>query len=144
MRKISWFEHYTLLRRPDLIIGNVVDPYMLRWHLLHDNILSIYLHRFLRSDDDRALHDHVGWNISIILQGEYTEHTIAAGGIHHKVIRRAGDWKFRFAHQAHRIELHNGPCWTLWIRGPKFRKWGFHCKNGWKEYREFDRDNGCG
>lgn len=62
-------------RPPDLII-EPENPYMLRWHLIPRNrFFNIYLHKFLRSDDDRALHDHPwSWNLSLILKGEYIEH----------------------------------------------------------------------
>lgn len=132
-------------RPPDFKVGPPGDPYMRRWWVIPRNrFFNIYLHHFLHSDDDRALHDHPSWNISIILRGEYKEWTIKAGGVHHAVVRKAGQWKFRFAHTAHRIELHNGACWTLFINGPKWRHWGFHCPAGWRPWEEFvdQRDHG--
>jgi hypothetical protein len=97
-----------------------------------------YLHEFRRSDDDRALHDHPWWNCSILLCGEYTEHTIDAGGVNRRVIRRAGDAVFRRASRAHRVELHDGPCISLFITGPRVREWGFHCpEQGWIHWKRF-------
>lgn len=63
-------------RWPDRVIGENVDPYLLRWHLIPRNsFFNIYLHKFMRSDDNRALHDHPwAWNISLILRGQYIEH----------------------------------------------------------------------
>ena len=59
-------------REPDLIVG---DRYMLRWFLLPRNSwLNVYLHHFLHSDDDRALHDHPYWSVSICLRGRSVEH----------------------------------------------------------------------
>ncbi len=132
-------------RPPDFIVGGADNPYMLRWWVIPRNLFfNIYLHRFLRSDEDRALHDHPWINLSILLEGEYTEHSIAAGGVEHAVVRKAGAFKFRGARSAHRIELHNGFCWTLFITGPKLRKWGFHCPKGWRPWEEFTdaRDKG--
>lgn len=132
-------------RPPDFIVGGKEDPYLMRWWVIPRNrFFNVYLHHFMRSDDDRALHDHPWWNLSILLKGEYTEHTIAAGGVHRAVIRRAGQFKFRGAKSAHRIELHNGPCWTLFLTGPTLRTWGFHCPRGWRPWKEFvdDRDSG--
>jgi hypothetical protein len=56
---------------------------MRRWWVIPRNkFFNIYLHHFLHSDDDRALHDHPWWNVSILLRsGSYVEHTIAAGGV---------------------------------------------------------------
>lgn len=139
------FERIADRRPPDFIVGEKDDPYLMRWWVIPRNrFFNIYLHHFLRSDDDRALHDHPWWNLSILLRGEYTEHTINAGGVHRAVVRRAGQFKFRGAKSAHRIELHNGPCWTLFLTGPTLRTWGFHCPRGWRPWKEFvdDRDSG--
>jgi len=127
-------------RRPaDVIIGGAERPYLLRWWVIPRNpVFNIYLHRFMRSDDDRALHDHPWCNLSILIEGAYTEHTIAAGGVELRAVRQAGDWKFRRGTAAHRIELHAGPCWTLFITGPRYRRWGFHCaKAGWIHWKRF-------
>lgn len=89
-------------RPPDIIIGTADNPYLYRWHLIPRNRLcNIYLHKFLRSDDDRALHDHPWPSCSIILKGGYVEHL--PGGITKTC--EAGRITFRKAHQAHRVEL---------------------------------------
>jgi hypothetical protein len=125
-------------RDADAYIGGREDTYLVRWWLIPRNrFFNIYLHHFQRSDDDRALHDHPWWNISILLRGAYTEHTINAGGVNIRTVRSAGDWKFRYASEAHRIELHDGPCWTLFVTGPRIREWGFHCPQGWRHWRIF-------
>lgn len=145
MSIFGFFERIADRRPPDFIVGGKEDPYLMRWWVIPRNrFFNVYLHHFMRSDDDRALHDHPWWNLSILLRGEYTEHTIAAGGVNQAVIRRAGQFKFRGAKSAHRIELHNGPCWTLFLTGPTLRTWGFHCPRGWRPWKEFvsDRDNG--
>lgn len=65
-------------RAPDVVIGEVHRPYLLRWWVIPRNpVFNVYLHRFMRSDDDRALHDHPWSNLSILLRGSYGEHTIA-------------------------------------------------------------------
>lgn len=125
-------------RAPDFVVGGDDDPYLKRWWLIPRNRwFNVYLHHFLRSDDDRALHDHPWWNLSVLLDGRYVEHTISAGGINIRSERQAGDRKFRRAGAAHRIELAAGPCWTLFITGPRLREWGFHCPRGWVHWRDF-------
>jgi hypothetical protein len=126
-------------RAPDFVIGGHDRPYLLRWFLVPRNpVLNVYLHCFLRSDDDQALHDHPWANCSILLRGNYTEHTIAAGGTHHRKVRRAGDVVVRpSGRMAHRIELTDGPCWTLFVTGPRYREWGFHCPWGWMHWKVF-------
>ena len=134
-------------RSPDFVVGGSVNPYLLRWFVIPRNpVFNIYVHLFLRSDDDRALHDHPWVNLSILLDGSYTEHTIAAGGINVRTVRNAGVWKFRSSgKQAHRIELTSGPCWTLFITGPRYRHWGFHCPDkGWVHWEKFTAANDPG
>lgn len=139
---MRWWEKIAAARVPDFIIGGHAQPYLRRWWIIPRNrFFKVYLHQFLRSDDDRALHDHPWVNCSILLAGEYTEETILSGGIHKRVIRRAGTIKFRPARAAHRIELHAGPCWTLFITGPIVRQWGFHCPQGWRPWKEFVADD---
>lgn len=136
-------------RSPDVVIGGSERPYLRRWWVIPRNrFFNVYLHQFLRSDDDRALHDHPWINLSILIDGEYTEHTIAKGGVHYRVIRKTGaisGLKARMPAAAHRVELHAGPVWTLFITGPNVRSWGFHCPKGWVHWRDFTNpsDNGA-
>lgn len=127
-------------RLPDFVIGGPQRPYLRRWWVLPRNrLFNVYLHQFLRSDDDRALHDHPwAFNASLILRGSYTEETIAAGGIRVRAVRCAGSFKLRVGPAPHRVELHDGQCWTLFITGPRVREWGFHCPDaGWVHWKRF-------
>lgn len=162
-----------LKRPPDYIVGelNPAGAYLERWFLVFwrhwrrpDDIKvptferiksyistllpSLYLHQFLRDDDDRALHDHPSWGISLILSGSYIEHTIAAGGVHHRKHYGPGTLRFFRAKHAHRIELvrysvrdeqFTLPAFTLFLFGPAAfgRLWGFHCKDRWIPWYEF-------
>lgn len=136
----TWWENMMQKRRPDVVIGGPDNPYLHRWYMIPRNpVLNVYLHKFLRSDDDRALHDHPWVNLSVLLRGEYTEHTIAAGGVNYRKVYRTGDWKFRWPTDAHRIELHDGSSISLFVTGPRVRTWGFHCPNsvGWRRWTDF-------
>lgn len=133
-------------RPPDEIIGDPRQPYLYRWHRIRRNRwLNIYVHQFLRSDDDRALHDHPWPSLSLVLSGSYVEHEIRAGGVHVPTLRKMGDLIFRLPSSAHRIELpkeSSAPCWTLFVTGPKVREWGFHRPDRWVHWTEFDgQDN---
>jgi len=119
------------MRKPDRIIGG---NYLYRWFRIPKNrYFNIFLHKFERSDDDRALHDHPWYSISILLKGEMIEHR---WGDKVRYIPRFLPI-FRFAKFAHRIELVKGPVWTLFITGPRIRTWGFHTRAGWMESSEF-------
>lgn len=135
---------WAMSRKPDLIIGGNDNPYLVRWFLIPRNrFFNIYVHQFLRSDDDRAHHDHPWlFNASWLLHGEYMEYTIHEGGVLIDTYRKAGDWKFRWGRAPHRIALFDAPggaswpCWTVFITGPRVREWGFYCmERGWIHWR---------
>lgn len=133
-----------MIRTPDFIIGPADDPYLLRWYVIPRNRwFNIYLHKFLRSDDDRALHDHPWVNLSILLTGSYIEWRPAErpweGWVLRKPWRPWAPWRlvFRRPTSAHRVELIDGrEVWTLFITGPKVREWGFHCPQGWRNHTD--------
>lgn len=120
-------------RGPDFTIGPANDLYLRRWVLLKARLLRVYVHHFLRSDDDRALHDHPADSIGIIIWGRYVEVMPSEGKLRLPfvpVFRRAAD--------AHRVQLiDNKPVWTLFIRGPTVREWGFLCPQGWRHWTEY-------
>lgn len=129
-------------RDPDQVIGGHEDPYLQRWHVIPRNcFFNIYLHLFLRSDDDRALHSHPWlFNFSWLLEGTYFEHLPGGKG----VLREAGAKKFRWGPAFHRIELVDGACWTLFITGPRVRPWGFMCPQGFVHWRDFTSPHDSG
>ncbi len=126
-RFVQW---YTYRKEVDVNIG---PGYLLRWFVIPRNrFFNIYLHCFLRSDEDFALHDHPWYNISIVLLERYFEHTPRG-----KFLRKPGSIVFRKGTSRHRIELPiiNGGmsyCWSLFITGPRYREWGF-----WLEGKNF-------
>lgn len=125
------------LRQPDQIIG---EDYLWRWYVIPRNrFFNIYLHRFGRSDDDRALHDHPWYSVSVLLKGESIEHSFK--GVRH--IPRFIPI-FRTAKFAHRLEIVKGPVWTLFITGPRIRSWGFYCPKGWRHWTKFTTPDGSG
>lgn len=151
----------TQQREPDIVIGDKKNPYLLRWYLIPRNrLFNVYLHQFLRSDDDRALHDHPWASLSIILEGlgydEVLPDPDPADTTRWRIVRRpVGSVVFRpRARSAHRVQLlphpswhvagfmsansgPEAPCWTLFITGPRVREWGFWCPKGWRHWREF-------
>lgn len=148
-RILAWARN----REPDFVIGGAARPYLRRhWLIPRNRFFNVYVHEFLRSDDDRALHDHPWlFNASWLIDGEYIEHTIREGGVAVATRRKAGDWKFRWGPAPHRVELVSEaligvrtdwvftvPCWTIFITGPRVREWGFHCQEqGWIPWKRF-------
>lgn len=137
-------------RPPDFVIGDRADPYMLRWWILPRNRwFNAYLHHFLKDDDDRALHDHPFWSLSLTLDGDLMEIYRKRGTDRLRTVE-TGDLILRSGRFAHRMIVPR-PSWTLFITGPRYREWGFLCKSGWKPWQEFvaanspgERGRGCG
>lgn len=121
-------------RDPDFIIGDPANPYLRRWWVVPRNeFQNVYLHEILRSDDDRALHDHPWDNRSLVIQGSYIEHT--PSGI---FFREPGSVIARRAEDSHRLEVVPGQtAVSLFFTGQKVRDWGFHCPKGWVNWRDF-------
>ena len=118
--------------KPALVIGPDDNPYLKRWHILPDNkFFNIYLHQFLRDDDDRALHDHPWKSLSIIIKGSYYETTIKG-----EKYWKNGSIIYRNATDGHRVNVSKTgkPAWTIFMTGPVIREWGFQCKEGLFRY----------
>ena len=140
-------------RPADDPIGPKGNPYLERWHLLPKRAcFNFFLHRVRRSDDERALHDHPWWNLSIILEGGYLEIVPAdrrrPAGPTRVIHRQPGSVILRRATAAHRLVLlrhHDAQgnaldlaaAITLFATGPVLRPWGFWCPQGWRSRREF-------
>lgn len=148
------------MRKPDLIIGPPSAPCYYRWQLFKFRGFQLCLHKWLRSDDDRALHDHSGDSISFILNHGYIEivreysgawlpntwQIDDSGRVYRDVARFRRPWwpVFRRAQDPHRVVLDfmSAPIWSLWFRWPPRREWGFHCPKGWRHWRDYLNNRG--
>lgn len=141
----TWAARLMARRPPDFVIGEPGDIYLERWWVIPRNkFFNIYLHRFLRSDDDRALHDHPWVNMSYIISGGYCEVTPKG-----EFVRKPGSFAFRRAKASHRVVLFRDQLdkisnlWatrhaiSLFFTGPVIRHWGFHCPKGWVYWKDF-------
>ena len=119
--------------------------YMERWFIIPRNrFFNIYFHRFFGSDAPTP-HDHPWISLGVILDGEYLEHTPKGD-----FVRKTGNLTIRLPSSLHWIEI-DKPVYTLFITGPRVRRWGFQCKDRWVDFREYiDRRgnnrlaSGCG
>lgn len=132
---------HKLLGRYDIYFNGSL--YMRRWRLLHNRFFGLRVHNIVRSDADRELHDHPFSFVSIILAGGYWEHTVDG----RKTWYGPGSVIFRSADVLHRLELDKSypnepmsvecPAWTIVLRGPETRVWGFLTDKGWVEADAF-------
>ncbi len=94
---------------------------------------NIYLHKFLQTEEF-DLHDHPWPFISFILRGRYQERLPN----NKKRLRKTGTLHFFPAESVHSVELEdNETCWTLVLRGPHVRQWGYHTRSGWVPARNY-------
>lgn len=135
----KWF---LWIQRKDITDGEDI-LYLRRWILASLFGWKIYLHKIVRADHDRCLHDHPFGFLGIILKGGYVEEILDKKyGITSRVnkpfsiINRLGPG---FTHRIQR--LLNGNSWTLLIRTRTTRKWGFFTPEGWMHWKEFVKVN---
>lgn len=135
-------QRITCERSPDYTIPCATGDYLLRWYIVRNHYLSIYVHLILASDDDRAMHDHRSATLSIILDGGYDELVPTNGDPFwpRLRIRRPGDFVFRLPRDLHRLQVPNsGYALTLFVTGPTVRKWGFQTPGGWLYHKDYFR-----
>lgn len=159
---LVWFvlrAYVFIVRRPALTIkAPDGSPYLTRWHLFGDHggewgRPGWYLHRFHRSDYDRALHNHP-WEFCTVqvLRGGYIEergdNDEHVGQMYLKnmrlILRRPGDGYVLKPWHYHRTTLLNehAGSWSLVNSGPKHgRRWGFARIDGFK-YARIDSQDG--
>lgn len=156
------FLNYVLwtMAHPQIIRDAKDEPYLVRYFIWKPDWLAklkidpkkcgrIYLHHILRSDYDRALHDHPWSFVSVMLKGGYWEHR-PSGADRDGNIKSRRTWYQapailrRPAPSIHRLELPEGKtCWTLVFVGPKKREWGFWTRMlEWCSWKRYDYING--
>jgi hypothetical protein len=102
----------------------------------------VFLHRFVRGDEDRELHNHPWHGLSLILVGGYREERRVWTPEGERVVQRdlkPGNFNLIAPHTFHRVDLARGECWTLFVAGPVVQSWGFWCRdtNTFTPWREF-------
>ncbi len=107
---------------------------MIRYRLLHTRWFGLYLHHFLRSDNDKHVHDHPWAFATFLLSGGYREHT--PSGI---FWRRRFSVLFRPAEWKHWIEVQQ-PVWTIVLRLRRVREWGFWTERGWIDWQTYGKE----
>ena len=117
------------------------ERYLTRWHLLPKNrVFNVYLHHVQEDDPDSRLHDHPWlFNISIVLRGRISETQPNA-----ERVLEQGSVTARMSRAPHRLALLSDDSLTLFITGPKVRRWGFYTEKGWVDSRRYLQADGNG
>jgi len=130
----------TMASRPaDFVIAPYDEPYLYRWHIIKTKWFSLYVHKMVHDDDDRALHDHPGDNVSVLLSGAYYEHLENR----RRISRIQGDMLYRKAEEKHRLEMvFTEQTISLWVVFHKRRVWGFWPDGQFVPWHDFvDQDS---
>lgn len=180
-------ERWQLLGAPRVIYDREgVDPYLSRYYILgrptmpdgsyafdkygnmlpgavssrHGDNFGLYIHKFHRSDEDHALHNHPWqWAASLILAGGYREEkrvTLGTGDPRYSEPRyasvearifRPGDINVLTSDTFHRVDLLDGEAWSIFLVGPRFSSWGFWDRESgafmpWRAFLAKIRSNG--
>lgn len=93
-----------------------------RYYLLQTRWVSVFLHRFKRSDTPRTLHSHP-WNWVSFIFGEYTDERVGS-----RKRRRWLNWCP--VGVPHRVVLTSGPVWTICVHGPRKARWAVYDLHG--------------
>jgi hypothetical protein len=132
--------------------------------------IAVRAHTILRSDNDRHLHDHPSWSLSIVLEGGYwevfepTPYALQRPAIYERLIdcletetpdsdlcahygiiwRGPGAVVFRRATDFHRLILPRGSmARSVFVMGKKSNSWGFKTSEGkvyWRTYLGLDKE----
>lgn len=113
-----------------LVVAGV--DYMERYFVHRSFEWSVQFHHLLTDDPDPDPHDHPWDFVSFLLTGGYRDYS-PAGVVEY----RAPCVVSRVAETPHRLELLDGPMWTLVACGPVRRSWGYHTERGWIGWREY-------
>lgn len=111
------------------IRGDDGSPKLHRYYLVGTGkTFGVFLHHFVGSDAPAQFHDHPwSWAVSLVLRGGYVEERRRRED--RAATRRSlqpGRLNVLVPGVFHRVEVRGGePAWTLFIHGPKVRKWGF-------------------
>lgn len=73
-RLLNWLFNHKVIVNCDR------DPYLLRWYVIRTERVGVFIHKFVRSDEDRALHDHPWDFIVIPIWRGYFEHSESRWG----------------------------------------------------------------
>jgi hypothetical protein len=137
---VNLFER--LLGRPHRVIGGdcpeTKGPLMYRWNLIRTRGFVLMVHCFLRSDMDRACHDHP-WTFITLPLNSYIEHF--PDGTSRRA--RAFIPLYRPAEWLHWVEVERPRTWTLVVRFRERRRWGFMTAEGWRHWKAYDYERDC-
>lgn len=134
---LSWILRKLFLVREIVSRKGVV--HFQRYRVISTPWFKIYLHRILESDQDKDLHSHP-WDFkSLVIKGSYKEYY--AIGPYWGLVKERTFKPFQvnsYDHNnVHKIEVMNGPVWTLFFTNGRLYEWGYQTKIGFIENKRY-------
>lgn len=112
-------------------------PYLSRWYLFRSEFFAAYIHRFHTSDWGDELHNHPwSYSMSFVLTGGYVEERKVGDEIVMRIVRPF-TWNVIREGDFHRVDLIEKDAWTLFLAGPRVKRWGFWDRHV-KQFRDFE------
>lgn len=124
--------------------------YLNRWSVTSDRLGGVMLHRMDAPDPGVDLHDHPWWFVSIILWGGYIEERADIRNAcaraetvepsrGDRVTRKWLSARTMRLDECHTItRLRRKTSWSLVIKGPRRRGWGFYLPGGYLDEARYD------
>jgi hypothetical protein len=138
MRKLASTEgiRWAFLKRTN--VPHDVPPervLVIRWRVIQTPLFALYVHKIIRPDPQRDLHDHPSSFLSLIIKGSYRE---LRQGASVPLLHEALSLRYMRAEWPHSIlELGRVPTWTILFVGRRRREWGFYTPAGWVHHEEY-------
>lgn len=120
--------------RPCRLIQRDGQPYLERYYVMSSTGATdseegeqiIYLHRFVGSGEDQALHDHPWQCESLLLHGWYDERILIDNQTVQQHTRTPGTLRKINPYQPHQIVNPRPETWTLFLTHERERSWHFY------------------
>ena len=96
-----------------------------RYYVLKILGWAIFIHHHLKSEDEGIYHTHP-WDGLSIMFGSYMEQKLGDKLRKKRIFNRVK------ATTPHRVDLHNGPMWTIFIHQTRYNRWAVFNEAGEK------------
>lgn len=116
-----------------------------RFRVISTPWFKIYLHKIYASDREAHMHDHPYDFMSLVLKGSYKEYYAIGpkwGEVKEKIYRFL-QVNSHNHEDIHKVEIIDGPVWTLFFVGKKTYDWGYQTELGFmshERYRSWKRN----
>ena len=99
-------------------LGEEECPYVYRW-IFNFYFFSIRIHKWIRSDDKRFMHDHPWWFIAMVIRGSNTDVSNT------RELMKPFRPRYRSSSHKHYVDVPKSGCISILLTGKPMRKFRF-------------------